>query len=371
MQDYNRSGSHGGGGEIPWFVVILAFVFFWPAGLFLLIRKLSEPTGQRGETAWREQASGGAGMYAGAPRTVEKRQKKKKEPGHKVLGIIGAVALGIGIVGGLGQFEELMYWFGTEWFLEELWNFLTMVVGFGGTGAALLAFSSSLRRREGRCKRYLAYIGKSKVVSLDEMAAAVGVPYQKVVKDLENLMDRGELEGAYLDYSTRELVFSGAVRQKKQKPEPQPETPPKAEPVHSEYEKIVDEIVALNKDIENEEVSRKIDRIEYVTRRIFQCVQEHPEKKPQLDKFMNYYLPNTLKMLRAYAQFEEQEVEGENIAAAMKDIEDIMDKLVAGFEKQLDRLFEADAVDISTDITVLEGMLAKDGFTGEEDFKLR
>ena len=122
--------------------------------------------------------------------------------------------------------------------------------------------------------------------------------------------------------------------------------------------------------LKTEEVSRKIDRIEYVTRRIFQAVEERPEKSSQLDKFMKYYLPNTLKMLRAYAQFEEQKCGGENITSAMKNIEDILDKLVAGFEKQLDRLFEDEAVDISTDITVLEGMLKKDGY-GDEDFQLK
>ena len=76
---------------------------------------------------------------------------------------------------------------------------------------------------------------------------------------------------------------------------------------------------------------------------------------------MSYYLPTTLKILRAYAQLEDQEVEGENISAAMERIENMMDKVVEGFEKQLDQLFQGDALDITADVEVLERMLA-DGF---------
>ena len=81
---------------------------------------------------------------------------------------------------------------------------------------------------------------------------------------------------------------------------------------------------------------------------------------------MGYYLPTTLKILTAYEQFEEQGVRGENLQAAMRDIENILDHLVSGFERQLDLLFENDVLDISSDISVLESMLAKDGLTDND-----
>ena len=80
---------------------------------------------------------------------------------------------------------------------------------------------------------------------------------------------------------------------------------------------------------------------------------------------MSYYLPTTLKILRAYAQMEAQGIEGENIKAAKSRIEGMMDKVVDGFEKQLDRLFQDDAMDIATDVEVLERMLDKDGLGGQ------
>ena len=85
---------------------------------------------------------------------------------------------------------------------------------------------------------------------------------------------------------------------------------------------------------------------------------------------MSYYLPTTLKILRAYAQLEDQEVEGENISAAMERIENMMDKVVEGFEKQLDQLFQGDALDITADVEVLERMLAKDGLSSQDGLHL-
>lgn len=69
-------------------------------------------------------------------------------------------------------------------------------------------------------------------------------------------------------------------------------------------------------------------------------------------------------ILRAYARMEEQGVEGENIRSAKARIEGMMDKVVEGFEKQLDKLFQDDAMDIATDVQVLERMLEKDGLSG-------
>ena len=62
---------------------------------------------------------------------------------------------------------------------------------------------------------------------------------------------------------------------------------------------------------------------------------------------------------------ERQGIEGENIDGARERIESILDKLVSGFTQQLDQLFRADALDISSDIDVLETMMQRDGLTGD------
>ena len=121
-----------------------------------------------------------------------------------------------------------------------------------------------------------------------------------------------------------------------------------------------------NDRIEGEEVSAKMDRLEQIAEKIFEQVQEHPEKLPDIRKLMNYYLPTALKLLNTYASLSRQAVEGTNITEAKHSIERSMDLLVTAFENQLDKLFQADALDVNADIAALEGMLNLDGLTGSE-----
>lgn len=122
---------------------------------------------------------------------------------------------------------------------------------------------------------------------------------------------------------------------------------------------ILREIRQVNDEIPDEEMSAKIYRIEEITGKILDYQKKHPNRQGQLRTFLNYYLPTTLKILRAYAQLEAQGIEGENISAAKARIEGMMDQVVAGFEKQLDKLFQDDALDIAADVEVLENMLKK------------
>ena len=91
---------------------------------------------------------------------------------------------------------------------------------------------------------------------------------------------------------------------------------------------------------------------------------DNPAKLPQIRKFMSYYLPTTIKLLTAYDQMSRQGVSGENITGTMEKVEGMMDTIVLAFEKQLDGLFGDQAMDISTDITVLDNMMAREGLTG-------
>jgi hypothetical protein len=75
-----------------------------------------------------------------------------------------------------------------------------------------------------------------------------------------------------------------------------------------------------------------------------------------------------LKLLDSYARIEEQGVSGENMAKAKADIERIADTLVSGYEKQLDTLYKAEAMDIAGDVSVIENMMKRDGLAGQSDF---
>lgn len=126
------------------------------------------------------------------------------------------------------------------------------------------------------------------------------------------------------------------------------------------------QIREINDKIPDPELSQKISRLEDITRKIFDHILQNPKKIPQVRRFMGYYLPTTLKLLNAYHTLSEQGVDGDNICSSMNDITLMMDSVVLAFEKQLDNLFQEDALDISSDISVMETMLAQEGLSGSD-----
>ena len=153
-------------------------------------------------------------------------------------------------------------------------------------------------------------------------------------------------------------------------PETQPAATPQPTPAPNPMDDTLKQLKALNDEILDQAVSDKIDRIAALTRDIYSFVALNPEREIEVHKFMNYYLPTTMKLLKSYSLLERQSYQGENIVASRHDIEEILGTLVHAFEKQLDQLFAADAVDISSDITVLETMIAKDGLSHQQGMNL-
>lgn len=134
----------------------------------------------------------------------------------------------------------------------------------------------------------------------------------------------------------------------------------------SDGKKAISEMKRLDDAIEDEKISQDIRRLETVCQSIFDQVKADPSKLPQIRQFMDYYLPTTLKLLNAYDRMDSAGVAGENITGTKGKVENIMGTIVTAFEKQLDGLFGTDALDISTDISVLETMLAREGLAGEK-----
>lgn len=131
--------------------------------------------------------------------------------------------------------------------------------------------------------------------------------------------------------------------------------------------KSVAELRELNVAINNPVISDQLNELESLTEKIFAQVEQDPKKIPEIRKFMNYYLPTTLKLLSSYDRMSRQGVSGENIDSTMKKIEKMMDTIIKAYRHQLDALFESEAMDISADISVLETMMATEGINN--DFK--
>ena len=163
-------------------------------------------------------------------------------------------------------------------------------------------------------------------------------------------------------------------KQAEKKPEPQPEPepeeklPPELQSVIYQGKRAIADIRRLNDEIPDERISAQIDLIERLTAQIFDCVRKNPEKLSQIRQFLNYYLPTTIKLMEQYVTLQNQSLKTENITEGMQKIEDLLDKVIIAFQRQLDALFEADVVDITADIRVMEQMMASEGLTNKKDF---
>ncbi len=133
----------------------------------------------------------------------------------------------------------------------------------------------------------------------------------------------------------------------------------------ADSKKAIAEMKRLDDNIADPTISAQIVRLQQLAGKIFAQVEQNPEKLPQIRKFMNYYLPTTLKILNAYDRMGEQGVSGENITSTMQKVEGMMSTIITAFEKQLDSLFGSEAMDISTDMVVLENMMAREGLTDD------
>ena len=165
-------------------------------------------------------------------------------------------------------------------------------------------------------------------------------------------------------YLIARLFCRDVVEEVEEKPEPTGNA--ELDKMISDGNLAIAEMKRLNESIKDEKISRQIDRLEEISGKIFDCVKASPEKLPQIRKFMNYYLPTTLKLLNAYDRMGSAGVSGTNIDGTMGKIETMMDTVTKAFDKQLDALFGDEALDISTDITVMENLLAQEGLTGEQ-----
>ncbi|MCI2056758.1 MAG: 5-bromo-4-chloroindolyl phosphate hydrolysis family protein [Oscillibacter sp.] len=152
----------------------------------------------------------------------------------------------------------------------------------------------------------------------------------------------------------------------KKKAEEKPTGNPELDKMLKDGRLAIAEMKRLDENIEDAGISADIVRLEEVSEKIFRQVRDDPKKLPQIRRFMDYYLPTTLKLLNAYDRASSAGVAGENITSTMEKVEAMMKTIVSAFEKQLDALFGDTALDISTDITVLENMMAREGLTGEQ-----
>ena len=258
-------------------------------------------------------------------------------------------------------------------------------------GVWIFCKGKGMRGRAKRFRRYVEALRGRAYCNISDIAERTGEKPKRIVKDLRRMIaDRWFLQG-HLDEQDACLIVTDAaydeyrrIRQlreeqrqaeaERQQARARQQAEEKREQENAGYAPEVQRVIEkgrwyvnkireCNDAIPGEEISRKIDRIELLVRRIFERVEADPEAVDDIRKLMEYYLPTTVKLLEAYEQLDAQPEAGENIRQAKEEIEKTLDTLNTAFEKLLDSLFEDVAWDISSDISVLETMLAQEGLT--------
>ena len=350
-----------------WIFIAVMFAVAWPVGLILLLMKLSEG----GKKKVRRQTA----RSDAAQKTVQQvtRTPEYSARSGKIMKTVGAV---LGIVGALFLLRQLDFTLGYaieygEWMylLRQIFYPVGMLAG----GASLLLGSGVIKRRQRRFATYLRTAGQKQAVPLDYLARAADVSRRRVEKDINAMLEKGLWgDEAYIDMGSGMLfrsqdaasAYFDAARRARAEQESLVQTAPEG------YAGILRQIRELNDRIADEALSAKLDRLEQLSGRIFKLVEENEEKRAAASTFLNYYLPTTLKLMENYANFEEAGVSGENLSQAKAKIEKTMDSIVAGFEHQLDALYRTDAMDIASDIQVMETMLRRDTASVADDFGL-
>lgn len=278
-------------------------------------------------------------------------------------------------------------------------GFFSVPVGIalGGCAVGVWLLSGGIRavNRMGRFKAYRRALGEKTHCTLERLARSVGKSKRFVRREVERMIHQGLFLEGHLDREETMLITSDETyrnfeesrllmleRQKREAEEKARKevAARKAVPVsrNDQVQSVLDrgnafirEIRRCNDAIPGEEISGKIDRMETIVRKIFQRAEEHPEVVPELKKLMDYYLPMTVKLLNAYADMDAQPIAGETIQTSKQEIEETLDTLNLAFEKLLDTMFKNTAMDISSDITVLQTLLAQEGLTEDDLMKMK
>lgn len=398
QNNYSRSEYHAGDGpfQFPWWAIVIGFVVWWPLGFIFIGLNAAMKNGKLGgfEEKARVRTQGFGRVNTTPVYDAEVRPlngsalRRSADPGaqpaaKRLKG--AALATGLTVAGvlllicALAALPSAIYWLPealTEggsywtWLVEDSMPMLMSLTG--GIGCLFGGWHIRTSRRMRR--KIDKIVGDAKYMYIQDIADALPCSYDKCCKHLENCIDEGLFgPDAYLDMRRKCLVVSERPPEPTPAPAPKPEKQPEKQtdmPERDQYQKILDELRRVNDAIPDEEMSDKISRLEAVSAKIFEQAKSDPDKLPQMRKFMDYYLPTSLKLLNTYAELDNQGVEGENISESKRRIEQTMDTLVKAFENQLDRLFASDALDVSTDIDVMQNMLRADGLTDDTPFKL-
>ena len=295
------------------------------------------------------------------------------------VGLAMLICFGVLVFGGF--LGSMACFIGTEAVMEGSAGFNALLItGLGLTGiwigsiVGMVVGGDRLEasRLLNRCADAFAAMDVSQGIYLDDLAGLLQIRKKKLRKRLQEMMEKGWLAG-WMDQREDCLYLSAAdfraAHNIPQAPEPQPapekEAEDKAEkPIHLDTARRFAQVLAQEQKLMGDPAAaEELEKMQQTTESICAWLESHPESAPKARRFAEYYIPTTLKLLHTYNDVQGQK--GDNAEAIRRDIGGILHTLNTAYENLYDTLLSDAALDVSSEIAALEGMLASDGLTGE------
>lgn len=334
-----------------------------------------------------------------ARRQAEAMKKKKPSVAARVLapfrsiGSVSNVLLKVfgGIATGLtGAFALIMM---LAIIMDAtLFPLLLFSLGLLAGSIGMILVGVMQKKRLDKAEYYLKLAGNNHYINVSDIAQFTNESKKKVLTELRQFIRQGfypeghldskgtclmldnKIYSEYLEIEKQRRIQAKEAREAKRSE--QESIPEQSAVVKTELEQLIaegqvyiDQLRIMNDHIQGEEISAKLFRLESLLKQIYARLEEHPEQLPQLKKFLEYYLPTTLKLVAAYEEFDAMSEQGPNIVEAKAEIEKTMDTINDAFAELLNRLYRDTAFDVTTDAQVLQTMLAQEGLTGGNDFQ--
>ena len=309
-----------------------------------------------------------------------------KRPAGTVSGIVYMIfgVLGTIFFGFLALLFIIFMSFFSKLVADTLVAFVTIVVLLA-ISLALLYRGVNLRKRIRRFKKYVRFIEDNSYCLIKDLAKFSKEKEDFVIKDLNKMINLGMFIEGHIDdennyFMLNDDVYNDYLNLKKQqmakaelekKENINQDINEEQEELNSILEmgrKYIEQIKVVRNDLYKEEIAIKLDKLQGISSQIVDYVEKNPKKLQEVNKFINHYLPITLKLINSYKELTKQTVQGDNIKNAKIEIEKSIDIINNAFENLLDDLYEDIVLDISTDISVLKTLFHQEGLT-EEDFK--
>ena len=303
---------------------------------------------------------------------------------YSIFGLIGSVVFGVLV------FIFLIFMLFFNGIIPGTFATFGVLLGFLVLSLGLFFRGINLRNRLKRFKKYVRFVEDNSYCLIKDLARFAKEKEEFVLKDLNKMIDLGMFIEGHIDeektyFILNDDVYSDYLNLKKQQiaKESNKEKLNKKEEANeglsdSEREEIksiiemgrnyIEQIKKVRNELYKEEIAIKLDKLQNIANQILDYIEKNPKKLQEVNKFINHYLPITIKLINSYKDLSKQLVQGENIKNAKIEIEKSIDIINNAFENLLDDLFEDIVLDISTDISVLKTLFKQEGLT-EEDFK--